>query len=111
VVDPSSNEIELFSGTIEVETFRIHEVSIPRRGEFEVRLTELSPQGAGTVGLQWGPLANGLCGTVVYQETLVALLNFPELAGPVTPGSYCVSIYDNGSLTQTMTYTIRVSHP
>jgi hypothetical protein len=85
-------------------------LAVSKRGEFEIRLTELSPETQLSVGLQWGPLVNGLCGTV-YQESLVSPVNFPALGGTVSPGRYCVSIFDNGSLTQVNSYTIRVSHP
>jgi hypothetical protein len=110
VVDPSSNQVTRFSNTLDPGFFQIHDLRVSRRGEYEIRLMELSPESTATVRIDWGPLVNGQCGTV-YDSTIAAFVGFPALGGIVTPGTYCVTVADNGSLTQSNTYTVQVSHP
>jgi hypothetical protein len=108
VTSPSENDIELFSGTLAVGGTNLHEFTADRNGEFEVRITALSPDPDAVLGLIFGRLQNGACARL---QSNFAQLNIVALAGAITSGRHCITVADVGSLTAPANYTIRVSHP
>ena len=110
VVDPSRNVIDNFSGTILEQGGAVVHDFDTRRGEFEVRITAVSPAVA-FLGVTWGRLQNSNC-AFEYTNNF-AVPNNVALFGPVQAnGRHCVAVYDSGGLvTEPTTYTVRVSHP
>ena len=108
VVDPSENRTETFSGVLDQGGAKTFTMSVNNGGEFSVKITALQPTPTAVVGLLW--LFGSNCDQLVQQN--FGTLNQPSLAGAVLQkGTYCVQIYDIGTLTASQTFTLTVSHP
>jgi hypothetical protein len=108
VVEPSKNQVETFSGTLEPQKSVTRTTNINNSGEYSVKLTQLSPSTTAVVGLRldFGPNCE------LFVQANLAQLNTPALAGPIfQKGQYCLTIYDVGSLTTAQSYTVTFSHP
>ena len=114
VVDPSKNQVETFTGTIQVgglyfipQTFQI-----TKTGEISVTVTSLTPAVASgtyfTVAL--GQSISGQCATAIQVQQF-AVVGVAAINGPITPGSYCVVLGDSGLFTVNEDFSVRVSHP
>jgi hypothetical protein len=105
---PSQNQQETFTGTLAVGGSATRPVNIGNNGEYSVKITALSPTPTATVGMGW--YQGGNCELLIQQN--YAQLNQPALAGGIfQKGTYCVAIFDVGTLTVAQNFTIVVSHP
>jgi hypothetical protein len=110
IIDPSKNTIREIPGLLQVGQVNIHDFTAAKNGEFEVKITRLTPNADVFLSLAYGPIQNGQCVTI-YQQNQFAQLNKFGLAGPINTGPYCLIVSDIGTLTQPANYTLRVSHP
>jgi hypothetical protein len=113
VVDPSNNVTENFSGTLEpapsVNSVKVFPFSTSKSGEFSVKITALAPVPNVVLGVIYGQNQGGACAP--FQNN-PAVLNQTAAAGAITPGDWCVAIYDPGGvLTANETFTLSVAHP
>jgi hypothetical protein len=84
-------------------------MSVNNGGEFSAKITALSPTPTAIVGMAW--LFGPNCDQLIQQNSF-STLNQPALSGAIfQKGTYCVAIYDIGTLTTTQTFTVTVSHP
>jgi hypothetical protein len=111
ITDPSDNTLEPFAGTLAVGGQNEHLFSASKNGEFEIRVTELSPTPTVFIGTAFGQVISNVCQPLFGYRNDFSQLNRASLTGPITKGSYCVFVYDSGALTETQNYTVRVSHP
>jgi hypothetical protein len=110
IIDPSDNKIEDFSGTLAVGGSNGHEFSVSKNGEFEIKITALSPNADAVIGVAYGQFQGSQCLTL--QSNPFGQINRVVLAGFINSGRYCVSVFDlAGTISQPENYTIRVSHP
>lgn len=97
-----------FSGEVEVQSSRVHPFPVSSRSTIAVTLVTVGPLDTLAVGLGVGTWDGTAC-------TLVAADNNARqaavLSGTVEPGNYCAAVFDNGNLTGTITYTVRVQRP
>ena len=108
VIDPSRNDVVDFSGTMEPQgAADIHEFQSDN-GEYDVRITALAPTGSGGLTLTLAQLRNGFCEPI--NQNAGTVTNQTVLAGRITSGRYCLAVSDF-FLTDTVNYTVRVSHP
>lgn len=109
IISPSENQIDEFSGSVDpLGEGPLHEFQVSRNGEFEIRLSALDPPTAYlTVAL--GRFAAGSCQQQlgVWTGTLNEIL----LTGLINTGRHCVLVFDEGFITDRVSYTVRVSHP
>ena len=110
VIDPSQNQVEMLTGTVAVQNQVVHEFSASKNGEFEVRITTMSPNEDAQMGLQYGPRQGDSCLGAI-QTNVFAQLNRTGLGGTINAGRYCLIVFDNGQLRAPQSYTLRVSHP
>jgi hypothetical protein len=105
----SSNTItDTFSGTVAATGFDTHSFTVTNSGNVDVTLTGLLPQATITVGFGIGqPSATG-CSLLSYSESARV---GSVLSGTISPGSYCVSVYDIGNIQGSDSYTLTVTHP
>jgi hypothetical protein len=108
VIDPSKNTVETFAGTIDVGGLELAAEFNSGNGEYDVRFTDIVPA-VQYLGLAWGRVLNGTC--QIQYNVDFAQVNRSALLGAVSSGRYCVFVYDWGTLTGPVTYTIRVSRP
>jgi hypothetical protein len=92
-----------------------HDFSVTRTSRVEVTLTSLQSSNA-AVGLDLG-LPSAVTGLVTCAAVLgsgstvtVRASSTPHITGTILPGTYCVSVYDVGNLTDAVEYTITVAH-
>ena len=112
VTDPSDNRSTPFSGTLQVGgPANTHEFSSSKNGEFEIRLTALSPNRNVFIGIGFGQMFGGACQQIFGYVNNFAQVDRSALAGPINKAAYCAYVFDSGALTETSTYTITVSHP
>jgi hypothetical protein len=113
VVDPSKNQTETFTGTIQPGSGNgdVKPVNITKSGEITVTVTKLDPSvPSGTffvVGI--GQSVSGQCSPL--QVNQFAIVGSAAISGPISPASYCVFILDEGLFTVAEDYTMVVSHP
>jgi hypothetical protein len=79
-------------------------------GAVSATLTTLTPQTTITVGFGIGQPSGGACLLIsgAYSETEKAGVS---LSDTISPGSYCVELYDIGNVSSTDSFTITVTHP
>lgn|SRR5262249_4389344 len=116
IVDPSSNQVETFTGQIAVGGRAVHGFSASRTGEISVKITALSPASSSTfVGIVWtGRAADGTCNGqlgALYGQNNLSQLNVPAISAQILQGGYCITLFDVGTFTTTTSYTVTVSHP
>jgi hypothetical protein len=114
VVDPSKNQIETFNGTAMTASANIgiHFFNIAKSGEVSITVTSLTPVvPTGTyfaVGI--GQAVNGQCASAI-QVNQFSTVGLAAISGPITPGTYCAFIFDEGLFTVDEAYELKVSHP
>jgi hypothetical protein len=109
VIDPSQNQVEDRSGTIDPLGIVAHDFTVSKTGEFEIRITALSNADA-ILLMAYGPESGGCTGQTLgsaYRQ-----LNQIGFGGLIQPGRYCAYLQDDlGRLRGPTTYTLRISHP
>ena len=105
--------IDTFMGTVEQGGSSINLFTVVGLNQTDLTITTLAPLETITMGLGVGTTADGgeTCSFVAQDnsvrqgETLIA--------GTLSPGDYCVSVFDVGNIfpDQTVTYSIDVEHP
>jgi hypothetical protein len=115
VVDPSNNQTETFTGTIQPGVGNnggAHPVNITKSGEISITVTSLTPTlPSGTFfAVGFFQSISGQC-TATIQVNQFAIVGSAAISGPISPGSYCVAVFDDGFFTVAEDYTVKVSHP
>src|SRR6266481_206881 len=117
IVDPSQNQTETFSGTIAPGgQGPAHGFSASKTGEISVKVTQITPSSSNTfIGVIWtGRAGNGTCTGQLGQtwgQNNFAQVGLPAISTQILSGAYCLLLYDVGSFTTTVSYTVTVSHP
>jgi hypothetical protein len=104
----TSTVTETFSGTLSASGFDSHSFTVNNSGDVDATLTGLAPQSTITVGFGLGQPTSTGCSLISYTETARV---GSVLQGAITPGSYCVSVYDIGNVQGLETYTVTIAHP
>lgn len=98
----------VFSGTLAVTGSAFYSFNVVGSGPLVATLTTLAPQATVTMGFGVGTPSAATCSLGSYTES--ARIG-SQVTGTVTPGTYCVVIYDIGNLTAAEDYTLTVVHP
>jgi hypothetical protein len=109
IVDPSQNEVENFSGTLQPLGQNTHQFNVRRSGEVDLKIVALSNADA-ILRVSYG---QGACTNTVLLNAGFRQLNNVGVGGNVfSEGLHCAVIEDAlGALSAPATYTLRVSHP
>jgi hypothetical protein len=112
VSSPSTNKVDTFTGTLLVGGTNFHSFTSNGSGEFDVKLTSVTPDATAILTVALGQPSGGTCVPLFGYSALARANNPPTaLTGPISKTSYCLLVYDSGYLTQPETYTVTVSHP
>jgi hypothetical protein len=112
IVDPSQNQIESFSGTVQPASGRAHWFTTSQTGEIAIKVLTITPASSPVLGVQWVQGASDkTCNGAVLQINQFATANSTAISGQIISGDYCVIMYDSVGLTQPTNYSITVSHP
>ena len=105
---------ETFTGTVLPGGFMMHTFELAvAPGKVVVTLTAIGPPGDLTEGLGVGTPVADFCnldlGTGSYMNVTASAA--PQLTGTIrNAGQHCVVVYDVGRQTETVTYSVTVSH-
>lgn len=105
-----TNSVETFTGSVQVGGSAFSTFSTAVAGPVFVTLTQTSPSSAVVMGVGVGRPEGSVCGLLPGASTNTGAGAVVQLSGLVTPGTFCVQVYDVGNLTETVTYTLTVSH-
>jgi hypothetical protein len=111
ISSPSENQVITPSGTVSSGGVGpVHTFSVSKVGEFFVTITSLAPDPNIYMGVWFGQPQNGGC--AAFQSN-IASRGQQALGGQIEKGSWCVQLYDVGSVSATTptTYTLRISYP
>jgi hypothetical protein len=105
---PANNTKESFSGTLQPAGKSDFYFTVKKSGEYQMKITSLDPV-VQPLGLAFGVPVQVGCSYLDANSN--AYLNFQALGNAITPGSYCGTIYDIGTMTVAVNFTVEVSHP
>jgi hypothetical protein len=106
----TTTKTESFTGTVEVGGSGMSTFSVTMSGQVTVTLTSAGPPSTIAEGLGVGTPANSACGILPGGSVTVAAGSSAQLSGVVSPGTYCVTVYDVGNQTAPITYAVTVVH-
>lgn len=106
--DPPASVTEQFSGDLNPNGGRTHAFTVNQAGTVTARITSLAPDATVTVGLSLGTWNGAVCQIILANDN--ATLNTSVVGNATATGSFCVRLYDVGRLTQTVQYTVEVTH-
>jgi len=102
---------DTFTGTVPLRGSDAKNFSVATTGTVNVRLTSASPPSTIVMGLAVGIPKDTGCVPLAGATTNTAAGTIVQLAGTVTPGTFCVQVYDLGTQTAPVNYTVTVAHP
>ena len=116
--DPSNNQTETFTGTVQPLGANVHAFTMSNSGEFTISITSVTP-GNVFLGVGYGqPAANGSCGLIQSNVINSTQIGRTALSGQVLiKGQYCVVVFDPSGVAGTTplpvaeSYTVQVKHP
>lgn len=108
---PSEDKDEDFSGSLQPKVSDIDFYTFSsENGGVVVKFTAMSDPNV-LLGVAVGqPVGNG-CNPYTNLNNPASKLNSQAINSAINKGSYCLIVYDNGSLANAVTYTVRVTHP
>jgi len=103
---------ETFTGTLAPTASAFHGFSVKyafSATDLSVTINSLAPLSGITIGIGFGQPSGTTCSIVISQP--VAPIGQELFAnGGASAGNYCVQIFDNGTLTENVTYSLTVKH-
>ena len=101
--------VDVFTGSLAPGGFIVHPFTIARsNGTLDVTLTQVSA--SLEIGLGVGTPADGTCTFLSGASIRRGASTTPQLSGVTNAGSYCIGIFDVGTLTEAVTYRVTASH-
>ena len=102
---------ETFSGTVTVGGSDVHNFAVTATGAVDVTLTAAAPPATVVMGISVGIPADGKCPALAGGSTNASAGTTVQLSGLASAGTLCVDVHDAGSQSDTVNYTISVTHP
>jgi len=101
---------DTLSGTVQVKGSDFKTFAVTTTGQVDVALTTAGPPSTITMGVGVGTTSGGACNLVAGSSALISAGGALP-TGIMSPGTYCVQVYDVGNQTAAVTYTVTVTHP
>jgi len=102
---------EIFSGQFFPGGTAARAFSAASSGTVSITLTQIGPPADAVVGLGVGiPQSTG-AGCLLTQTIQTGAASSPQLAVPVDAGTYCVRLYDTGTLAATVAFSVTIVRP
>ncbi|MDR1989875.1 MAG: hypothetical protein LBQ09_06545 [Acidobacteriaceae bacterium] len=109
VISPTTNHNDNVSGTIPFGgAAPEHVFTVGKTGEYSITINSLTPPTGSLIGVGFGLEQSGVCN---YLTTTYGQIGRPALNSSISSGTYCVQLYDLGTLKQDETYTMTISYP
>jgi hypothetical protein len=112
VAPPSATTTtETFSGTVQ-PNFGVdfHTFTVAQSGTVSVTLTAAGPPATIFMGVGIGTPSATTCAVISADSTIAPASATAQLSGTLSPGSYCVQVYDVGNQVTPVTYSVTVAH-
>jgi len=100
---------ETFSGTLTPQGSSVFTFTVSKTGQVNLTLTSVAPTATTPLGLGIGNPNGTACTTSTSTPNAIAG-SAAQISVNETPGTYCVRVYDSGSLSGTVTFTVTVAH-
>lgn len=101
--------VDVFTGSLTPGGFIVHPFTVVRsNGTLDVTLTQVSS--SLQIGLGVGTPADGSCTFLAGASLRTGASTTPQVSGVANAGSYCIGIFDVGTLTEAVTYRVTASH-
>jgi hypothetical protein len=101
---------DTFSGTVSVRGNDVHTFTITISGDVQIDLTDVNGGSTIPLGVAVGTPNGAACSVLPGASVPTPASATAQLTGAMTSGTYCVQVYDIGSLTGAVTYTVTVTH-
>jgi hypothetical protein len=105
---PSTHTVQTFTGTLQPLGTDVYTFATTISGEITVTLTNAGLPAGVSLGMGVGTPNGSACTLIKAQPVQPA--NIAQVTGSADPGSFCVAVYDLGTLTAPVDYTVVVSH-
>jgi len=102
---------DTLSGTVQVKGSDFKPFTVTTAGEVDVTLTAATPPSTIVMGIGIGTLGTGDCILLANASALTPAGSSPQVTGIMSPGTYCVRVYDVGNQTDPVSWTATVLHP
>jgi hypothetical protein len=102
---------DTLSGTVQVKGSDFKPFTVTTAGEVDVTLTAAGPPATIVMGLGIGTTGTGACVLIPNSSALTAAGSSAQVSGIMSPGTYCVLVYDVGNQTDAVSWTATVHHP
>jgi len=99
-----------FTGTVAVGGRAMHNFTVAQPGQVSVTLTAASPPSSVILGLGIGIPSDSTCALLPGASAMASAGSSAQLTGVLTPATFCVTVYDVGNQTATVSYTVTVAH-
>jgi len=112
VTSPSATTTtETFTGTVQ-PNFGVdfHTFTVAQSGTASVTLTAAGPPATIFMGVGIGTPSATTCAVISGDSTIAPASATAQLTGTLSPGSYCVQVYDVGNQSAPVTYSVTVAH-
>ena len=105
-----TTKTDTFTGTVQVGGSAMNNFSVNAAGQVIVTLTAAGPPASVTMGVGIGSPGD-VCGVLPGGSVTTPASSTAQLSGVLTPGTYCVTVFDVGNQTAAISYTVTVAHP
>ena len=99
-----------FNGTVQPGGSDFHNFTVAQNSQVDVTLTVAGPPDTIVMGVAVGTLSGSTCLPLAGGSVTTPSGSTPQLSGGVSPGTFCVVVYDVGNQTGSINYTVTVSH-
>lgn len=100
---------DTFTGTVPVGGSDAHNFTVVQNSEVDVTLTAAAPPDGIVMGIGIGS-GGSPCTLFAQASAQTSAGTSVQLAGGLSPGSFCVSVFDVGNQTDPVIYTVMVAH-
>lgn len=107
---PTGPTTSVFASRLTVKGSAARTFTVSQAGTVTVALTSLSTPST-VVGLGIGVPNGGIARCTLSLSLNTTASASPQIAAQVDPGSYCVAIYDPGTLTSSVDFDITIVYP
>jgi hypothetical protein len=102
---------DTLSGTVPVKSSDFKPFTVTTAGEVDLTLTAAGPPSTIVMGVGIGTPGAAGCTLIPNASALTPAGTAPQVTGIMSPGTYCVLVYDVGNQTDAVSWTATVLHP
>jgi hypothetical protein len=110
VVDPSQNQSETYTDTLQPGATLTRNFNVSKSGEYSIQVDSATPAPANNIiGVGFGQVISGACSPFTLNG--FATVGRTGSAGAIQQGSWCAIIYDSGTIAVATAIQVTIKHP